>query len=69
MADAAFAAIGFVTDVDAATVRIGINGEFVTIGGAAFPVYVRLNRDQREDFARLFHEATRRADAYEASHG
>ena len=66
---ATFTAIGFVTDVDAATVRVGVDNEFVTIGGAAFPVQVRLNRDQREDFARLFHEATRRADAYEASHG
>lgn len=66
---ATFTVIGFVKDVDEASVRVGIDGEFVTIGGAGFPVQARLNRDQRELFARLFRKAARRADAYEPSDG
>ena len=53
--------IARVTDVDGATVRVGVDCDAVTIGG---PRPIRLGPDEREQFSRAYFEAERQAEEW-----
>jgi hypothetical protein len=54
--------IGELKDAEGVRLAVGIDGDLVTIGmGRGFDW--ALNADQRKDFALLFHEAERQAEA------
>ena len=63
MASKAVRDIGTVRDIHGYVIRVGVDHDTVTIGGAA---YVMLAARAREDFQRLFMEAERQAEAHAA---